>query len=241
MAMGRAYAIRHGIEPHRWSGGRAVLAAAWKAIPALVAPLVIIVGIVGGVFTATEAGVIAVLYVLPVSLLLYRRIGLRDLPRILVRTGFMTATLMFVVATASAFSYVLAYHDVPREIAAALTAISQDRVVLMLLILAVVFLIGTVVDVVPAALILVPIFHPLAAQMGYDPVHFALVMVIALQAGGLTPPVGVLLFIACGLAGIKPQAASPFVWRFVAMVFAVTIALAFMPGVVLWLPRMFVG
>ena len=241
MAMGWRHAVRRGIARVPFAGWKAIARAAWTAAPALVAPLIIVVGIVGGVFTATEAGVIAVLYVLPVSLWFYRELALSDLPRILVRTGSMTATLMFVVATSSAFSYVLAYHDVPRAVVAALTSISKDPTVLMLLILALVFVLGTVVDVIPAALILVPILHPLSAQLGYDPVHFALVMVVALQAGGLTPPVGVLLFIACGLAEIKPQVASPYVWWFVAVVFAVTVALAFLPGIVMWLPRAFLA
>jgi C4-dicarboxylate transporter DctM subunit len=241
MAMGRHYAIRHGIPRVPFAGWRAVGRSAWEAIPALIAPLIIIAGIVGGIFTATEAGVIAVLYVLPVSLFFYRQLSVRDLPRILVRTGFMTATLMFVVATSSAFSYVLAYHDVPRAVIAGLTAISQDRYVLLILILGLIFLIGTVVDVIPAALILVPILHPLAAELGFDPIHFALIMVIALQTGGLTPPVGVLLFIACGLAGIKPRVASPYVWWFVLMLFVATVALAFLPDVVLWLPKLFLG
>lgn len=241
MLMAWRYAAKRALPRSPFIGGAAILRSLIRTMPALVAPVIIIVGIVGGVFTATEAGIVAVLYALVVSLALYRQLRWSDLPRLFVRTGFTTATLMFIVATSSAFSYVLAYYDVPSTVLNYLTALSHDKYVILLIILGVIFVVGMVVDVIPAALILVPILHPLAAQVGFDPVHFALLMVVALQAGGLTPPVGVLLFIACGLAEISPTQALRHIYGFVALVFATTIALGFLPDVVLWLPRFFLG
>jgi C4-dicarboxylate transporter DctM subunit len=241
MLMAWRYAARRSLPHGRFVGWSGVARSLAVSIPALVAPAIIIVGIVGGVFTATEAGVIAVLYALIVSLVVYRRLHWSDLPRIFVRTGFTTATLMFIVATSSAFSYVLAYFDVPATVLGYLVALSSDKYVILLIVLGVIFVVGMVIDVIPAALILVPILHPLATQLGFDAIHFALIMVIALQAGGLTPPVGVLLFIACGLAEISPTQALRHIYPFVALVFGTTIALAFVPDLVLWLPRFALG
>jgi C4-dicarboxylate transporter DctM subunit len=239
MAVTYVYAVRRNLRSDAFPGWRAIGRALVASLPALIAPLIIIVGIVTGAFTATEAGVIATLYALLVSLFVYRELRWRDLPPILIRSGAMTATLMFVVAVSSSFSYVLAFYDVPQQISDFIMAITVDKHVVLLLIIVMVLLLGTVVEVIPGALILVPVLHPLALQVGVDPIQFALIMVIALQAGGISPPVGVLLFISCSLAGVDQTKTLFYINTFMAVIFSLLVLFAFWPDPILWLPHFF--
>jgi C4-dicarboxylate transporter DctM subunit len=241
IAVAYVYAVRRGIQGESFRGWGAVWRSFIDSFPALVAPLIIILGIVTGAFTATEAGVIATIYALVVSLFVYRELTWRELPTLFIRAGSMTASLMLVVAVCSAFSYVLTYYDTPAQIAEFITGLTTDKHLILILIIVIVLLLGTVIDVIAGALILVPVLHPLAVQVGLDPIHFALILVVALQAGGLTPPVGVLLFISCSLAEVSPMKTLGYINLFTAVIFAVLILFAFWPAPILWLPHLVLG
>lgn len=208
------------------------------ALPSLLMLVVVIGGIVGGVFTATEAAAVAVAYALALAFA-YREIRVRDLPRIFLDASTTTAVVLLLIATSMAMSWVLAYENVPQDVTAALLALSDSPLVLLLVINLVLLAVGTFMDMTPAVLIFTPIFLPVAVELGLDPVHFGIVMVMNLCIGLCTPPVGTVLFVGCGVAGTSiTRVLRPLLPFYLAMV-AALLAVTFVPWLSLWLPRVF--
>lgn len=226
-----------------WGGGlRASFAERWKAArlagAALVTPLIIIGGILGGIFTPTEAGAVAVIYATIVSLVLYREIGLRRLWAVVLDAALTTGMIGLIIASAGIFGWVLALEQVPQTIVAWVQSVTSDPTIAILLVVGFVLVIGCVVDVTAAVIILVPVFAPLGASYGFDPVHFGVVLCLALVYGNVTPPVGLLLFLTAGIArcsvGEVMRHQIPF-YLVLSLALAGTIAL---PGLVLFLARL---
>lgn len=170
-----------------------------QAGPSLFLIVLVIGGIIGGLFTATEAGAIAVIYALVLSLV-YGEITLGHMPDILLRASSTTAVVMVLVGTSMAMSWLLAFQNVPVLVADALLAISDNPLVLLLLINIVLLVVGSFMDMTPAVLIFTPIFLPVATQLGMSPLHFGIMMVLNLCIGLCTPPVGSVLFVSCAVA-----------------------------------------
>ena len=228
---------------HGWGGDakaslRERLRAIRLAVAALVAPLIIIGGILGGVFTPTEAGAVAVVYAALVSLVLYREIGLARFLRVIVDAALTTGIIGLIIASAGIFGWVLALEQVPQMVVGWVQSMTTDPTVAILLVVAFVLLIGCVVDVTAAVIILVPVFAPLGASYGFDPVHFGIIMCLALVYGNVTPPVGLLLFLTASIAkcsiGEVMRYQLPF-YLVLTLTLAATIAL---PGAVLFLSRL---
>ena len=211
---------------------RRALPATW----AMLMPLIILVGVTGGIFTVTESAAIAVMYAAFVGLVVYREIGLRDLYPILVQTALDSAMVMFIIAMASGFGYLMAISGLPRTVAAGIQSISTDPVVILLLINVLLLVVGCFMEAIAAMLILIPVLIPIVQSAGVDLVHFGLVMVFNLMLGLLTPPVGILLYICAAFAEIRIEDEVKAVLPFLAMGLVVLLLITLFPPLVLWLP-----
>lgn len=186
---------------------------------ALAIPVIILGGIYTGWFTPTEAAAIAVAVGLVVSLFIYKELKFRDLPKILIESSLTTAVVMIIVGTATAFGKFITIEQIPTKIAEAMLAISENPLVVMALITVFLLIVGCFMDTTAAIIILTPILLPVAVQIGYDPVHFGIIMVVNLAIGFITPPLGVNLFVASGISGFSIGAISKTVIPFfIAMV-----------------------
>lgn len=206
------------------------------AIPSIFLLVVVIGGIIAGFFTATEASAIAVVYTLILAMI-YRQIKLSHFPGILLRTVGITAIVMLLIGTSMGLSWVMSYANIPQAVAEGLMAITNDKIVLLILINIMLLVVGIFMDMTPAVLIFTPIFLPVVVAMGVDPIHFGIIMIMNLCVGLCTPPVGSVLFIGCSVANIGiEKVIKPMIPMFVAMV-AVLLLITYFPEISLWLPR----
>ena len=208
------------------------------ALPSLLMLLVVVGGIVVGFFTATEASAVAVAYAFVLAML-YREIRISDLPGILLDSSKTTAIVMLLIATSMSLSWVMALENIPQNVSAALIGWAENPIVILLIINLLLLSVGTFMDMTPAVLIFTPIFLPIVLEMGMDPVHFGIMMVVNLCVGLCTPPVGSILFVGCALAEIPiTKVIKPLLPLFGAMIFSLLIV-AYVPELSLWLPRLF--
>jgi tripartite ATP-independent transporter DctM subunit len=205
---------------------------------ALVSPVIILGGIVFGVFTPTEAGVVAAVYALLVGLFIYREFRVRDIPAMLVRAAITTTIVMSIIAAAGVFGWLLASEQMPSIVARWMNGVTDSPALKMLLIQLFLLVLGCFVEGLAAAIILIPVLHPLALQMGLDPVHFAVVVCINIIVGGVTPPVGVLLYVSSSIAQTTLEDASRYVLPFLVVLVGVIMATAYIPSLVTFLPRL---
>ena len=210
-----------------------------RAVPSLMLLVVVIGGILKGWFTATEASAVAVLYALVLAFI-YKELTWRKLPGILLQSAKTTAVVLLLVATCTGLSWIMSYENIPQTVSAALLSVSDNPFVILILINLILLFVGMFMDMTPAVLIFTPIFLPIAtAQLGMDPVHFGIMMVLNLCVGLCTPPVGSVLFIGCSVAGVRiDEAIRPLLPMFVAMV-VVLFLVAFIPEISLLVPRLF--
>jgi C4-dicarboxylate transporter, DctM subunit len=180
-------------------------AATKRASLSLVMPFIILGGIYGGVFTPTEAAVVAVAYALVLGCLVYREIPFRDLPKIFAESAFTSAVVMVIVGFAFVFAYAMALMQAPQQIASAIRGVSSNPLIFLLLVNLFLFVVGMFMETFAALIILAPVLAPVALQLGIDPVHFGLIMIVNLAIGMVTPPVGVNLFVACGIANVTME------------------------------------
>ncbi|NBY27530.1 MAG: TRAP transporter large permease [Betaproteobacteria bacterium] len=205
------------------------LLAARKAVLALFMPVIILGGIYGGVFTPTEASVVAVFYAFIVGVFVYRETRFSDLPRVLKKSVISSAVIMFIIANAGLFSYLITRAGVPDRIAAFLVEILQSPVLFLLGVNAALFVIGMFIETSASIIVLAPILAPVAVHFGIDPVHFGIIMVVNLALGMITPPFGVNLFAACTVARISLDQIIPRLLPFVLVILVCLMAITFMP------------
>jgi len=206
------------------------------AIPSLLLLVIVIGGIVAGFFTATEASAIAVLYALILSLI-YREIGFKDLPDIILRSVRTTAIVLLLVGTSIGLSWIMSYENIPQNVSEGLLSISDNPFIILLIINFILLFVGVFMDMTPAVLIFTPIFLPIVStQLGMDPIHFGIMMVLNLSVGLCTPPVGSVLFIGCSVADIKiEKVVKPLLRMFIAMI-VILLLVTYIPELSLWLP-----
>lgn len=208
------------------------------AFPSLMLLVVVIGGIVAGIFTATEASAIAVVYTLVLGFV-YKEIRVKDIAPILLETTKTSAIVLLLVATSIAMSWVMSYENIPQEISSALLSISDNPIVILILINLILLFVGIFMDMTPAVLIFTPIFLPIVTAIGMDPIHFGIIMILNLCIGLCTPPVGSVLFVGCSVAGLKIQhVIKPLIPLFIAMI-VVLIIITYFPSITLWLPDLF--
>ena len=208
------------------------------ALPSLFLLIVVIGGIVTGIFTATEASAIAVLYTLLLGLF-YKEISLKNIPQILLDSSATTAIVMLLIGASMSMSWVMSYENIPQDMSSMLLGISDNKIVILLIINLLLLFVGIFMDMTPAVLIFTPIFLPVVTKLGLDPTHFGIIMVLNLCIGLCTPPVGSVLFVGVGVANTTiEKVIKPLVPLFLAMIFALFLVTYF-PQLSLWLPSLF--
>ncbi|BFM13226.1 TRAP transporter large permease subunit [Simiduia litorea] len=212
---------------------------AFDAIPSLFLIFLIIGGIVGGYFTATEASAIAVLYSFALSVLIYREVKIIQVPDILVNSAVTTAIVMFLIGTSTAMSWILSYENIPQSISDAMMALSDNPIIILLTINLILLAVGIFMDMTPAVLIFTPIFLPVVTALGMSPLHFGIMMVLNLCIGLCTPPVGSVLFVGASIAKISiAKLIKPLLPMYAAMFF-VLLLVTFIPVLSEFLPKAF--
>ncbi len=209
--------------------------ALWQAGWALMMPVIILGGIYGGIFTPTEASAVAVFYALVVGMLIYREIRVADLYPILRRSVMSSAVIMFIIANAGLFAFLITRAGVPEAIGHYLESVLKNPTLFLLGVNAALFIIGMFIETSAAIIVLAPILAPVALHFGIDPVHFGLIMVVNLAMGMITPPFGVNLFAACTVARISLDRMVPFLVPFVLVIIACLMVITYVPGLSLGL------
>jgi tripartite ATP-independent transporter DctM subunit len=208
------------------------------AIPSLFLLVVVIGGIITGIFTATEASAVAVLYTFLLGLF-YKEISFKDLPEILLESSATTAIVMLLIGASMSMSWVMSYENIPQDISNLLLGISNNPIIILLIINLLLLFVGIFMDMTPAVLIFTPIFLPVVTKLGMDPIHFGIIMVLNLCVGLCTPPVGSVLFVGVGIAKTTiEKVVKPLMPLFLAMLVALFLV-TYIPQLSLWLPSLF--
>lgn len=207
-----------------------------KAIPSLGLIVVVIGGIIAGVFTPTEGAAVSVVYALILSLF-YRTLKLSDLPAVLSETAVGTAAILFLIAASSIMSWAMTFTGIPRAVSDVVLSISDNKIVIMLFINLILLIVGTFMDLTPAVLIFTPIFLPIISQLGINAVHFGLIMIFNLGIGNMTPPVGSVLFVGCKVGKVTLEAVAPKLIPFFIADVVMLMLVTFAPALSLTLPR----
>lgn len=219
-----------------WSAfGRAVV---W-AVPGLMTAIILMGGILSGVFTATESSAIAVIYTIVVGLVVYRTLGLRRLMECAKQSVRITAMVMFIIGAATAFGYALAILEAPTKLAAAITTITENPILILLIVNVILLVLGTVMDMSPLIVITTPIFLPVVSAAGVDPTHFGIIMMLNLGIGLVTPPVGAVLFVGSAVGKVAVEHAVKTIWPFYLALIAALLMITFVPVLSLGLPSLF--
>ena len=209
-----------------------------QAIPCLLLIVIVIGGIIFGIFTATEGSVVAVVYSLLLSLFVYKSIKLKDLPQIFKESAEMTGIIIFLIGVSSIMSWVMAFTNIPAIVSAGLLSISSNKYVIFLLINVILLLVGTFMDMTPACLIFTPIFLPVCSALGMNTIHFGIMMIFNLCIGTITPPVGTTLFVGVKVGGVKIETVFRQLLVYFAAIFVVLMLVTYIPSLSLTLPKL---
>ncbi|WHH59049.1 TRAP transporter large permease [Petroclostridium sp. X23] len=221
---------------------RSTLKDIWKAfkgaIFSLLMPLIVLGGIYGGIFTPTEAAVVAVVYSLFIGFVVYKELRIKDLPGIFKESAVTTAVIMIIIGTAGLFSYIINLLDVPNMISEAVLSATSSKIAFLIVVNILLLITGMFVEAAAAILIFVPILMPVVETLGIDPIHFGVIMVVNLAMGMITPPVGLNLFVASRIANIKIERISKAIMPFVAILLVDVLIISFIPALSTWLPSL---
>lgn len=221
---------------------KATLSSIWKSFKesfwALMSAVIIMGGILSGIFTATEASVIAVVYSFLVGMFIYKELKIKDLPEIFVQCGIVTAIVMFCVATTAILGWVLTSQQMPLKITEAMLSFTTNKVLILIFINIILFVVGTFMDTTPAIILLVPILLPIIEKIGMNPIHFGIITVTNLAVGMCTPPVGICLFVSCSVAKISMTKIVKSLLPYLAVMIVIVLLLTFSPGLVMFLPNL---
>jgi len=201
-------------------------------------PVLLVWGILSGATTATEAGVVGAVYALIVGRFVYRELSWRMIYRMAARTVELTGALMLLLFTATAFAWILAFVGLPRLIIGGIFSISENPAVIILIVIVFLLIFGMFVETIAAATIIAPVLLPLGAALGFDPLHFGMILIMTLLVGTVTPPVGILLFICQGIAEIDTRTAIRAIAPFILVLALVVVLVAFVPALTTWLPSL---
>lgn len=216
-----------------------ILIALRRAVLSMLLLIIVIGGILLGVFTATEASAIAVAYSFILSVLVYREVKFSDLPEILLQAGVTTAVIMLLIGASAGMSWIMTIANIPQTVSAGLLGMSDNPLVILLTINLILLFVGTFMDMTPAVLIFTPIFLPVASSLGIDQVHFGIIMIANLCIGLCTPPVGTCLFLGCGVGNTTIAKVTPFMIPFFLAMFLGLMLITYIPALSMWLPGVF--
>lgn len=208
----------------------------FQALPCLLLIIIVIGGIIAGVFTATEGSVVAVVYSLLLSLFGYKSIKLKDIPALLKDSAEMTGIIIFLIGVSSIMSWVMAFTNIPTLVSNGLLAISDSKIVILLMINIILLIVGTFMDMTPACLIFTPIFLPVCTALGMNTIHFGIMLIFNLCIGTITPPVGTTLFVGVKVGNVKIETVFKQLLVYFAAIFVVLMLVTYIPQLSLWLP-----
>jgi tripartite ATP-independent transporter DctM subunit len=231
-------AVKRGYPRGVFPGWRAFAVALAAAIPGLMAAVIIMGGILSGIFTATESSAIAVIYTIIVGVLVYRSIGWKVFVDSAVQSVKIASMVLLIIGAATAFGYVLAILEVPTQLAALITAATDNPILILLIVNIMLLLLGTFMDMSPLIVITTPILLPVVEKIGMDPVHFGIVMMLNLGIGLVTPPVGSVLFVGAAVGGVPVEKTVKTIWPFYGALVVALLFVTYVPALSLWLPGM---
>ena len=242
LAAAYGVAVKRGYPTHgKFAGWGEVARSFAVALPGLLIIAIILVGILSGVFTATESAATAVLWALIVTTVVYRSLSWKDFIKSCAKACKTTGVVLLLIGISSAFGYFLALYDVPQRTGELMSAITQTPWMIFLMINLMLFLLGTFLDMAPTLLICTPVFLPIAQQYGMDPTQFGVMILINCALGLNTPPVGTTQFVGCAIAGISVSEVMKSIWPFYGALLAALMLVTYIPAVSLWLPNMIMG
>ena len=213
-----------------------ILKTLWEGIPSLLMIVIVIGGILGGIFTATEGSAIAVAYALILSFI-YRNITVKDLPRIIFESVKTTAVIEYLVCVSGIMGYVMSYTKIPALVASAILGLTNSPVIILLIMNVILLIVGCFMDPTPAVLIFTPIFLPIVQTWGMHPVHFGLMMIMNLCVGTLTPPVGAILFAGCRTHGVKIEQIIKMLLPFFIVILVSLLLITYVPSLSMFIPK----
>lgn len=241
MVVAFLFAKKHGYVVHNPQklSVRQVLRVIWDAVPSILLIVIIIGGILSGIFSPTEASGVAVVYAFLLSVCFYRSIKLREIKDILVNTASMTTIVMLIIGASAVLSFVLSFTGLPQAISNALLSITSNKYILLIIINLILLVVGTFMDMAPALLIFTPIFLPVVTSIGMSPIHFGVMMVMNLALGTITPPVGSVLFVGCSVADLEVEKVVPRLVPYFIAILLGLVLVTFVPAISLGLPTLF--
>lgn len=209
-----------------------------NAFLAMLMPIIIIGGIISGIFTPTESGVVAVVYALLLGMFVYRELAWRDVPRLLYECGLLTGKILFILGTASIFSWLLTVEGIPQQVTAAIAGLEPGWVTVLLFINLILLFVGTFIDTISALVIFTPLLLPLAMSAGIDPIHFGIILAVNLTIGMITPPVGVVLFVTTAIAKLTIREMMRDLAPMIGVLIAALAITTYWPAMVMWIPNL---
>jgi len=224
-------AARKGYPKGVFPGFRALFYSIISALPGLMTAIIIVVGILGGVFTPTESSAVAIVYTILIGTLLYRSLGLKEFKAAVVSSAKTTAMIMLIIGAAAAFGWLLALLEAPMMMSDLILGLTDSPVLIMLMVLACLLVLGTFMDMAPLIIIVTPIFLPVVQTIGIDPVHFGIIMMLALGIGTITPPVGTVLFVGAAVGKIKMEDTVKTMWPFYLALIACLLVITYVPAI----------
>jgi C4-dicarboxylate transporter DctM subunit len=209
-----------------------------NALLAMLMPIIIIGGIISGIFTPTESGVVAVIYALVLGLFVYRELAWRDIPRIFYETGLLTGKILFILGTASIFSWILTIQGIPQLVASGLGDLRLGWIGMLLVINLILLIVGTFIDTISALVIFTPLLLPLTTSVGIDPIHFGVILAVNLTIGMITPPVGVCLFVTTAIAKLTIREMMRDLTPMILVLITVLAITTYWAGMVMFIPNL---
>lgn len=231
-------AVRHNYPSDAFPGWKAVAVSAAAALPGLVTAIIIVGGVLSGVFTVTESGAFGAIYALALTVLVYRSLSWQAFKTAVATSVRTTAMVMILIGCASAFGYLLALYQVPTVLSNLLVSISDNPLVILLMINVMLLLLGMIMDMAALILICTPIFLPIARELGMDPIQFGIMMLMNLGLGLCTPPVGACLFVGCAVGKVPIEAALKTIWPFYIAILAALLLVTYVPAISMTLPAL---
>jgi tripartite ATP-independent transporter DctM subunit len=232
------HAWRRGYGTRRPFSLRRVRTAAWEALWSLGAPVIVLGGILTGIVTVTEAAALAVFYALFVAMAVNRKIKWTDMPELIIRSQIVAATILFIIAMAKVFTWLVAMKQTPALVQSAIASLALPPWGLLLLIMAGLLVVGCIMETTAALILLVPVLAAITPQMGVDPIQFGVLMVVNLAVGMLTPPVGICLFVSCGISGLPLGQVGRAAMPLVAVALAALLVACYWPPLTTWFPSL---
>ncbi|WP_319415064.1 TRAP transporter large permease [Marispirochaeta aestuarii] len=238
MIIAAIFSVKRGYPKSKRSSLKEMLIGFRNALIPLFMPVIILGGILSGIFTPTEAAAVAVAYAAVIGFLVLKSLSLKDIPAMLIKTSRITGVVFLIIGTASILSWVLSFSQVPQKIAALMLSVTDNPKLILLMILGLMVAVGLFMDIAAALIILGPILHPIAVSMGIEPIHFGIIMVLSLNIALMTPPVGACLFVACSIADLKLSQLSRAILPFIIVEIIALFIVAYVPWFSLFLPRL---